>query len=90
MAAVWAANIRAPPRNIPVALSTDTPFGDGDRGAAMRAAVHRTTPIGPRHRAASPSVSSVMPCVLSGYPIALDADLVAVTVVAGAAVHGGR
>jgi len=31
---------------IPVALSTDTPFGDGDPWAAMRAAVHRTTPSG--------------------------------------------
>ncbi|MEB3021346.1 amidohydrolase family protein [[Mycobacterium] crassicus] len=28
---------------IPVALSTDVPFGDGDPWAAMRAAVHRTT-----------------------------------------------
>uniref|UniRef100_UPI000F62895B amidohydrolase family protein n=1 Tax=Mycobacterium sp. P7213 TaxID=2478465 RepID=UPI000F62895B len=31
---------------IPVALSTDTPFGDGDPWAAMRAAVHRATPSG--------------------------------------------
>ncbi|OMC16649.1 amidohydrolase [Mycolicibacter heraklionensis] len=31
---------------IPVALSTDTPFGDGDPWAAMRAAVHRATPTG--------------------------------------------
>lgn len=31
---------------IPVALSTDTPFGDADPWAAMRAAVHRTTPTG--------------------------------------------
>jgi predicted amidohydrolase YtcJ len=29
---------------VPVALSTDMPFGDGDPWAAMRAAVHRTTP----------------------------------------------
>ncbi|TDK98201.1 amidohydrolase [Mycobacterium paragordonae] len=32
--------------NIPVALSTDMPFGDGDPWAAMRAAVSRTTPSG--------------------------------------------
>lgn len=31
---------------IPVALSTDMPFGDADPWAAMRAAVHRTTPAG--------------------------------------------
>lgn len=31
---------------IPVALSTDTPFGDGDPWAAMRAAVQRRTPSG--------------------------------------------
>jgi predicted amidohydrolase YtcJ len=31
---------------IPVALSTDMPFGDGDPWAAMRAAVHRVTPGG--------------------------------------------
>ncbi|OBI46011.1 amidohydrolase [Mycobacterium kyorinense] len=31
---------------IPVALSTDMPFGQGDPWAAMRAAVHRTTPSG--------------------------------------------
>ncbi|BBX83011.1 amidohydrolase family protein [Mycolicibacterium aubagnense] len=31
---------------IPVALSTDMPFGDTDPWAAMRAAVHRTTPTG--------------------------------------------
>lgn len=32
--------------NIPVALSTDMPFGHGDPWAAMRAAVSRTTPSG--------------------------------------------
>lgn len=32
--------------NIPVALSTDMPFGDGDPWAAMRAAVSRATPSG--------------------------------------------
>lgn len=31
---------------VPVALSTDTPFGDGDPWASMRAAVHRRTPGG--------------------------------------------
>jgi predicted amidohydrolase YtcJ len=31
---------------IPVALSTDAPFGDADPWAAMRAAVHRQTPSG--------------------------------------------
>ncbi|MCV7281625.1 amidohydrolase family protein [Mycolicibacterium flavescens] len=31
---------------VPVALSTDTPFGDGDPWRAMRAAVHRTTGAG--------------------------------------------
>jgi len=31
---------------VPVALSTDMPFGDGDPWASMRAAVHRTTPSG--------------------------------------------
>lgn len=31
---------------IPVALSTDMPFGDADPWAAMRAAVHRRTPSG--------------------------------------------
>lgn len=32
--------------NVPVALSTDMPFGDGDPWAAMRAAVHRRTVSG--------------------------------------------
>jgi predicted amidohydrolase YtcJ len=31
---------------VPVALSTDMPFGHGDPWTAMRAAVHRTTPSG--------------------------------------------
>jgi predicted amidohydrolase YtcJ len=31
---------------VPVALSTDMPFGHGDPWAAMRAAVHRITPAG--------------------------------------------
>jgi predicted amidohydrolase YtcJ len=32
--------------DVPVALSTDMPFGEADPWAAMRAAVHRTTPSG--------------------------------------------
>jgi predicted amidohydrolase YtcJ len=32
--------------DVPVALSTDMPFGHGDPWAAMRAAVHRATPSG--------------------------------------------
>lgn len=32
--------------DVPVAFSTDMPFGNGDPWAAMRAAVHRTTPSG--------------------------------------------
>ncbi|SON59407.1 N-substituted formamide deformylase [Mycobacterium simulans] len=32
--------------HVPVAFSTDMPFGAGDPWAAMRAAVHRTTPSG--------------------------------------------
>jgi predicted amidohydrolase YtcJ len=32
--------------DVPVALSTDMPFGEPDPWAAMRAAVHRTTPSG--------------------------------------------
>ncbi len=32
--------------NVPVALSTDMPFGEPDPWAAVRAAVHRTTPSG--------------------------------------------
>lgn len=39
---------------VPVALSTDAPFGDADPWAVMRAAVHRRTPggavLGPRER----------------------------------------
>ncbi len=31
---------------VPVALSTDAPFGDSDPWAAMRAAVHRKSPAG--------------------------------------------
>ena len=37
---------------IPVALSTDFPFGDADPWAAMRAAVNRTTASGRRSRCA--------------------------------------
>jgi predicted amidohydrolase YtcJ len=44
-AALWrVASLRK--AKVPVALSTDMPFGRGDPWAAMRAAVHRTTPSG--------------------------------------------
>lgn len=96
---------------IPVALSTDTPFGDGDPWAAMRAAVHRTTPSGAvlgqvervtahaalamftgrSDRPATPrTISPGQPgdlCVLVGDPAALDADPVAMTIIAGDVVH---
>ncbi|MDQ2626686.1 MAG: amidohydrolase family protein, partial [Actinomycetota bacterium] len=96
---------------IPVALSTDTPFGDGDPWAAMRAAVHRTTAggavLGPAERVTAraalamftgrpdrPAIPrTVSPgepgdlCVLDGDPAALDAGLVAATIVAGTVVH---
>ncbi|OBH14888.1 amidohydrolase family protein [Mycolicibacter sinensis] len=99
---------------IAVALSTDTPFGDGDPWAAMRAAVHRSTPSGvvlgrteriaarealamftgrPDRPAALRRIAPGEPgdvCLLAADPAealaALDADLVAVTVVAGGVV----
>jgi hypothetical protein len=44
---------------VPVALSTDMPFGDGDPWAAMRAAVHRAAPsgtvLGPRECISAPA-----------------------------------
>ncbi|WP_046317047.1 amidohydrolase family protein [Mycobacterium sp. UM_Kg1] len=99
---------------IPVALSTDAPFGDSDPWAAMRAAVHRRTPggtvLGPGERilagaalrgftgradrpATTRGVAAGEPgdlCLFDGDPLALDAGLVAVTIVAGAVVHDGR
>ncbi|OBI05132.1 amidohydrolase [Mycolicibacter heraklionensis] len=99
---------------IPVALSTDTPFGDGDPWAAMRAAVHRAAPsgavlaagerisaraalegfIGRADRPANPRRIAVGEpgdlCLLDGDPVALDAGLVAVTIVAGTVVYDGR
>lgn len=100
---------------IPVALSTDVPFGDGDPWAAMRAAVHRITPggavLGPAERITAHTAlqlftgrpgrpatpRTIAPgepgdlCVLAGGPAevlaALDADLVAVTFIAGSVVH---
>ncbi|MCV7385847.1 amidohydrolase family protein [Mycolicibacter longobardus] len=96
---------------IPVALSTDTPFGDGDPWVAMRAAVQRSTPGGAvlgsaeriSARAALQGFSGraeqpLTPrriavgepgdlCVLAGDPFALDAGLVAATIVAGGVVH---
>ncbi|MGV0851778.1 amidohydrolase family protein [Mycolicibacterium phlei] len=96
---------------VPVALSTDTPFGDGDPWAAMRAAVARTTGSGvvlgrdervsprealtmflgaaenpARARAIRPGEPADL-VVLDGSPAdildALEADLVAATLVAG-------
>lgn len=103
---------------IPVALSTDTPFGDGDPWAVMRAAVHRRTPsgavLGPAERVSARAAlvmftgrpdrpatpRTIAPgepgdlCVLGVGPAdalaALDADLVAVTIVAGGVVHERR
>lgn len=92
-------------------LSTDTPFGDGDPWAAMRAAVARTTASGPvlgadervspraaltmflgtaehpaRPRVIAPGAQTVL-VLLDGSPAevldALDAGLVAATLVAG-------
>jgi predicted amidohydrolase YtcJ len=48
---------------VAVALSTDMPFGDGDPWAAMRAAVHRTTPGGNilgSHECVSPRTALTM------------------------------
>lgn len=100
---------------IPVALSTDTPYGDGDPWAVMRAAVDRTTRsgavlapaerVGARvalamfcgrsDRPATPrTINPGEPgdlCVLDAGPTdalaALDAGMVAATVVAGGPVH---
>lgn len=99
---------------IAVALSTDTPFGDGDPWAAMRAAVRRSTPsgavLGPAERVSARAALTMFTgradrpavprriapgepgdlCLLAADPAealaALDADLVAVTVVAGGVV----
>ncbi|WP_301122074.1 amidohydrolase family protein [Mycolicibacterium fortuitum] len=99
---------------IPVALSTDAPFGAADPWAAMRAAVDRRTPLGvvlnpverisgrralslflgsatdpARPRTIAPGEPGDV-CVLAASPQrvvdALDADLVAATVIAGAVV----
>lgn len=100
--------------DVPVALSTDAPFGAPDPWAAMRAAVHRRTPHGavlnpverisgrraltlflgsaenparPR-RIATGELGDL--CLLAGSPQrvvdALDADLVAATIVGGVVV----
>ncbi|WP_441964302.1 amidohydrolase family protein [Mycolicibacterium houstonense] len=99
---------------VPVALSTDAPFGSPDPWAAMRAAVHRRTPdgavlnpaerisgrraltlfLGSADNPATPRrIAPGQPgdlCVLASSPQrvieALDADLVATTVVGGAVV----
>lgn len=99
---------------VPVALSTDAPFGAPDPWAAMRAAVHRRTPHGvvlnpderisgrralamflgsaenpARPRRIAPGEPGDL-CLLAGSPQrvvdALDADLVAATIVGGAVV----
>lgn len=100
---------------VPVALSTDMPFGHGDPWTTMRAAVHRTTPRGvvlgasecvsPREaltmflgradRPARPRTLEVgQPgdlCVLNEPPAvaleALDAGLVAATIIGGELVY---
>lgn len=104
---------------IAVALSTDTPFGDGDPWAAMRAAVYRSTPsgavLGPAERVSARTALAMFTgraerpavprriapgepgdlCLLAADPAevlaAIDAEAVAVTVVAGAVVsqHSG-
>lgn len=99
---------------VPVALSTDAPFGAPDPWAAMRAAVHRRTPHGvvlnpverisgrralalflgsaenpARPRRIAPGEPGDL-CLLTGSPQrvvdALDADLVAATIVGGVVV----
>ncbi|MED5811467.1 amidohydrolase family protein [Mycolicibacterium sp. 050232] len=99
---------------VPVALSTDAPFGAPDPWAAMRAAVHRRTPQGAvlnpverisgrralelfiggadhpaRPRRIAPGEPGDL-CLLTETPYrvldALDADLVAATIVGGAVV----
>lgn len=102
---------------VPVALSTDMPFGDDDPWQAMRAAVSRTTGGGtvlgagecvpPRDAltmffgaadapVAQRSIAPGQPgdlCVLAARPdevlCELDSSMVAATIVAGTAVHGG-
>lgn len=100
--------------DVPVALSTDAPFGAPDPWAAMRAAVHRRTPHGvvlnpverisgrralalflgsaedpARPRRIAPGEPGDL-CLLAGSPQrvvdALDADLVAATIVGGVVV----
>ncbi|MGV0744088.1 amidohydrolase family protein [Mycolicibacterium sp. XJ870] len=99
---------------VPVALSTDAPFGAADPWAAMRAAVHRRTPQGAvlnpaerisartalelffgaaEHPATPRRIAAGEPgdvCVLSEPPPqvldALDADLVAATIIGGTVV----
>lgn len=99
---------------VPVALSTDAPFGAPDPWAAMRAAVHRRTPhgavlnpverisgrraltlfLGSAENPARPRRIAIGEpgdlCLLTGSPQrvvdALDADLVAATIVGGVVV----
>ena len=59
---------------VPVALSTDMPFGDDDPWMAMRAAVHRTTRGGSRARA--PTNASRRATLLAMFFGAADAPVV--------------
>lgn len=54
--------------NVPVALSTDMPFGQPDPWAAMRAAVHRTTPGGAVLGADERISAQTALTMFSGYP----------------------
>jgi predicted amidohydrolase YtcJ len=80
---------------IPVALSTDMPFGNGDPWAAIRAAVHRSTPSG--------AVLGIDECVSARTALKmflgvapetalaeLDAGMVAATVVSGEMVYAAE
>lgn len=57
---------------VPVALSTDAPFGDADPWAAMRAAVHRRTPsgvvLGPGERVTATTALMLFTGNRPGYP----------------------
>ena len=102
---------------VPVALSTDMPFGDDDPWKAMRAAVSRTTGGGTvlgadecvsardaltmffgaadapavqrRSRRANPATCASFQRAPPRCWRELDSGMVAATIVAGAAVHGG-
>ena len=88
--------------NIPVAMSTDLPFGGADPWAAMRAAVGRTTAsgavLGARERISARTALTMFladvpgdACIVSGSPddvlADLDATRVAATIVEGRVVY---